>query len=32
MNIFYILYDTITSLYRRCFVISEEKGDVYYSM
>jgi len=32
MNIFNIIYDTITSLYMRCFVISDEKGDLYYSM
>jgi len=28
----YKLYDAILSIYIRCFVISEEKGDLYYSM
>jgi hypothetical protein len=32
MNIFYLLYDTITSIYTKCFVINQEKGDLYYSM
>jgi hypothetical protein len=32
MNIFYFLYEIITSVYKRCSIDNEEKDNVYYSM
>ena len=32
MNIFYFLYEIITSVYKRCGADNEEKDNVYYSM